>query len=226
MQKNAGWIAGLSLIACIGMYIVEQGLDVTYVVKTVIKIIFFSMIPILYAVFVKKSSIRISFNARQQRRDGLLLSIGLGILSFMVILIAYLLLRRFIDLEGIAAQLQADLGITPQLFIFVALYVTFGNSLLEELFFRGFVFLELYKEGYRITAYIFSSVLFGLYHIAIFQSWFSLPLILLALAGLIGVAFIFNWLDAKSGSFVNSWVVHVFADVAIVLIGFRMFGII
>ncbi|WP_077589486.1 CPBP family intramembrane glutamic endopeptidase [Planococcus lenghuensis] len=225
MRKNVSWIAGSSLIACTFMYIVEQGLDINYAIKTLIKIILFLSIPVLYAVRIKNKSIRWLSKRKQQPTDGLALSIGLGILSFACILLTYAVLQRFIDLERISADLQTDLGITPRTFIFVALYVTFGNSLLEEYFFRGFVFLEMYKEGYRTSAYVFSSVLFGLYHIAIFQSWFPLPLMILALAGLIGVAFVFNWLDAKSGTFVNSWVVHIFADTAIVLIGFRIFGI-
>ncbi|WP_352418238.1 CPBP family glutamic-type intramembrane protease [Proteiniborus sp.] len=30
--------------------------------------------------------------------------------------------------------------ITPVNFIYVSLYITFGNSFLEEIFFRGFIF--------------------------------------------------------------------------------------
>ncbi|TAH63854.1 MAG: CPBP family intramembrane metalloprotease, partial [Gottschalkiaceae bacterium] len=101
---------------------------------------------------------------------------------------------------------------------------TFINSFLEEFFFRGFIFLNLYKLGFKKGAYIFSSILFSLYHIGIFKNWFNPLLIILAVSGLISVGFIFNYIDTKSKSFINSWIVHILADAAIMLIGLRMFN--
>ena len=108
----------------------------------------------------------------------------------------------------------------------VGIYITLGNSFLEEFFFRGFIFLNLYNQGYKKIAYIYSSLLFGVYHIAIFKTWFSPLLTVLALLGLVIAGIVFNWIDTKSENFINSWIVHILADSAIIIIGMGMFGII
>ncbi len=59
----------------------------------------------------------------------------------------------------------------------------FGNSLIEEYFFRGVIFRSLF-ERLPVFAYIISSLLFSLYHLAIFGTWFSGYILFLALFGL------------------------------------------
>lgn len=224
-MKQLTWIAFFSIAACCLMYAVEQWWEVNYLVKTMVKILVFLGIPFLYIRNTKRIRIPLKAYRKLKHQPGLGFALLWGVISFLSILSAFHILADFIDLERISEQMQTQLGITPQIFVFIALYVTFGNSLLEEFFFRGFVFSELHQNGAKLLAYVLSSVLFGLYHIAIFQSWFSLPITLLALAGLISVGFLFNWLNRESGNILNSWIVHVCADVAIVLIGFRMFGL-
>jgi membrane protease YdiL (CAAX protease family) len=107
--------------------------------------------------------------------------------------------------------------------IFVAVYITFGNSFIEEYFFRGFIFLKLHESGCRKTAYVFSSLLFSLYHIMMFRDWFTLPIFLLSVAGLAGVGFLFDYMNIKYKSIYNSWISHILADSAIMFIGFKMF---
>jgi membrane protease YdiL (CAAX protease family) len=116
--------------------------------------------------------------------------------------------------------------ITAANFIFIAIYITLGNSLLEEFFFRGFIFLNLRQLGKEKFAYLFSALLFAIYHISIFQSWFTLPLMLLSLFGLFTIGIVFNWLNTKTNTIINSWIVHIFADLAIILIGLKLFEII
>ena len=52
------YIIGVSLAACIILYIIEQVLAVDYITKTIAKLILFTVIPWIYLKFVKKSSIR------------------------------------------------------------------------------------------------------------------------------------------------------------------------
>jgi membrane protease YdiL (CAAX protease family) len=215
-----------SLIACILLYFVEQVLIVSYVIKTSIKIMFFILIPYIYMKFIKKQSQSKALNYKNIDKNHLKMGFLFGILSFLIILIAYYILRNVIDLQSISEDLQNKSKITASSFIFVGLYITLGNSFLEEYFFRGFIFLNLYEHNSKKFAYIYSSLLFGLYHIGIFKAWFNIELVGLALLGLIAVGFIFNWLDTKSENFINSWIVHILADSAIILIGLRMFGIV
>lgn len=220
------YIIAVSLTACIILYFIEQVFAVDYITKTIAKLILFIVIPCSYLRFVKKSSVKEGLNLRRIGASSFKLGLILGVLSFVVISAAYFILREYIDFNSIAQELQVKSKVTPSNFIFVGLYITFGNSFLEEFFFRGFVFLNLFNQGAKKLAYIYSSVLFGVYHIAIIKTWFNPLLIGLALFGLISIGIIFDWLDTKTGNFINSWLVHILADSAIIIIGLRMFYII
>lgn len=226
MDKKFKYLLIASLIACVLLYYVEQVIEVNYLAKTFVKIMLFIIIPYIYIRLYKKSTFESVFNFKKLDKKQLKIGIVLGIMSFSIILIAYFILKNVIDLQGIAQDLQSKSKVTPVNFVFVAFYITFGNSFLEEFFFRGFIFLNLYELKFKKTAYVYSSLLFALYHIAIFKSWFNIWLILLSLTGLISVGFIFDFIDTKSKNFINSWIVHILADMAIMLIGMKMFGII
>jgi membrane protease YdiL (CAAX protease family) len=224
MKKS--YIIISSLVACTILYSLEQALAVDYLTKTVAKLLLFTLIPYFHvrgiAAFNFKGHLYFGKSATSTFTPGLIL----GAASFLVIIAAYFLLKGHLDLAGIAQELQVKGKITPSNFIFVGLYIMFGNSFLEEFFFRGFIFLNLYQQGFRKFAYTYSSILFGLYHIAIIKTWFNPLLIMLALLGLMGIGFVLNWLDTKSGTIINSWLVHIMADSAIILIGLRMFELI
>ena len=215
-----------SLLACIILYYIEQVIAVNYGFKTLAKILLFTLIPYIYIRYIKRASVKDALNLKRLDKGNLKLGITFGIISFSILLLTYYVLRDFIDLSSNKEEMMTKSKITPGNFLLVGSYVTFGNSFLEEFFFRGFIFLSLYKLKEVKLAYIYSSVLFGLYHIAIFKNWFNIGLIILALSGLIGVAVIFNYLDTISENFINSWIVHILADSAIILIGLKMFGMI
>lgn len=181
------YILVVSLAAFIILYFIEQGMGVNYIIKTITKIILFTLIPYVYIIFIKKSNVKNSLNFNYLGKKCLRYGFLVGIITFLIILLAYNILGGYIDLNSISSELQNKSKITPKNFVFIGAYITFGNSFLEEIFFRGFIFLNMYKLGYKKLAYIYSSVLFGIYHIAIFKTWFSLEITLLALFGLIAV---------------------------------------
>jgi len=220
------YIIGGSLAACIILYIIEQVLAADYLTKTITKLILFTAIPYIYLKLVKKSNIKDGLNLRRIESSTFNLGLTLGALSFAVILSSYFILRGSIDFNSIASELKSKSKVTPANFIFVGFYITFCNSFLEEFFFRGFIFLNLFSQGSKSLAYIYSSVLFGVYHITIFKTWFNPLIIGLALFGLVSVGIVFNWLDTKTDNFINSWLVHILADSAIIIIGMRMFNLI
>jgi membrane protease YdiL (CAAX protease family) len=183
-------------------------------------------VPLIYIKFIKKSDIKTELNLRKLDSKNFKLGFLFGGAAFLIIFIGYFIFGSFIDFNSIAAELTSKSKITPANFIFIGLYITLGNSFLEEFFFRGFIFLNLYNLKYKKLAYIFSSMLFAVYHMGIFKNWFNIWLILLCLVGLFTVGIVFNWLNTKSKNFINSWLVHILADSAIIIIGMRMFGII
>ncbi|HWO74571.1 MAG TPA: CPBP family intramembrane glutamic endopeptidase [Bacillus sp. (in: firmicutes)] len=215
----------IALCSCSVLFVIEQILDVNYFIKTVSKVFFFLVIPILYIRYICKRTVKESFNIQKVRWKSVRLGFLFGSLAFGIILLTYWVLRSIIDTDAIMYDLQERSGITPEIFIFVALYITFGNSLMEEFYFRGFLFLNVYKTGYKVFAHVFSAFLFAVYHTAIFATWFSFELMLLALAGLFIAGILFNWLNTYSQNFLNSWIFHIMADIAIILIGLHLYGI-
>jgi len=207
-----------AIISCFLLYYLEQIVQVSYGIKTGMKWLLFFIIPVILDRYIDKRSVQKSFH-----KKGVLFGLLFGSVSFISIILAYILLQNYINFDLITEELQAKSKITAGNFIFIAIYVTLGNSLLEEFFFRGFIFLNLKHLGYRTFAYMFSALLFALYHIAIFQTWFTFSMTLLALLGLFIIALIFNWLNTKTNTFINSWIVHIMADLAIILIGFKLF---
>jgi len=221
-SRRISAIVGLSIIICGGFYVIEQFMDLNYLITTLSKIVSFGVIPyIIYNMTEDRSPMEIIKIGRDRR--SIKLGLLLGTIVLVIIWTTYFIVKSYIDLDLIAKELMGSNLITPKNFPFVALYITLGNSFLEEFFFRGFIFLQIYSKGYRKIAYIFSALLFAIYHVAIFKTWFNHWLIGLALVGLFVGGLIFNYIDTKSKSIMNSWIVHICADIAIMVIGFIMF---
>ncbi|WAA10496.1 CPBP family intramembrane glutamic endopeptidase [Fervidibacillus albus] len=218
-------IVSLSFVSCVVLFIVEQWIGASYLVKTGTKIVLFLIVPLVYIKFMRGKSIRQFLNVKTFDWKQVRLGLFLGILSMGVVLSAFFLFQPWIEPDAIVDDLQTRLEITPDIFPWIALYITFGNSLLEEFYFRGFLFLQLYRKKWKRFAYLYSPLLFSVYHVAIFALWFDFWLLLLALVGLWIVGLILNWLNAKADHFLNSWILHILADTGVMIIGFYLFGL-
>ena len=222
-RRNLYTIIGLILSACLVMAWVDGVLSPSYWVKSSIKIVLFLLLPITYAVIRNHSFIRDLFIPKKKEFIQAIL-LGLGVYIFIIG--AYFLLGPFFDFSKVTVALEDNIGVNKENFLFVAIYISFVNSLLEEFFFRGFAFLSLKKITTRKFAYIFSAAAFSFYHVAIMTSWFSPLLFVLLIVSLFLAGMMFNWLNEKSGTIYSSWMVHMFANFAINTIGFSLFGII
>ncbi|NLY47025.1 MAG: CPBP family intramembrane metalloprotease [Tissierella sp.] len=206
------------------MFIVDYFIQPGYLMKSMVKIILFLLVPLTFIKIDKSISIKKYFKISSKKQ--FLISLGLGIGVYIIILGAYFILKSFINLDNIQDILLESLNVDKDNFVFVALYISFFNSLLEEFFFRGFIFLSLLNTSGRLKAYIISAFAFAIYHVAIMANWFNIALFALALSGLFIGALIFNYLNEKNNNIYNSWLVHMFANFAINTVGFIMFGII
>lgn len=211
------------VICCAVMAVVDGIIRPDYWVKSVIKLVLFLLLPLIYSVVDKSLNLKSLF---LPNKKGVLTAAALCIPLYIIIVAAYLLLKDVFDFSAVTATLTAGIGVNRDNFVFVALYISFINSLLEEFFFRGFAFLTLSRISSRKFAYIFSSAIFSLYHIAMMTGWFSAGVFIIALAGLFAGGLIFNLLNEKSGNIYTSWFVHMFANFAINTIGFMLFDII
>lgn len=226
-MKNIKSLINLILLSiiCIGfMAFVDGIINPGYIFKSGIKISLFWTIPLICTFFDKNIKLNTLFKIHSKKQ--LISSILLGLGVYAIILGAYFVLRNFIDLGNIKDIIEKNLNVNKNNFVFVALYISFINSLLEEFFFRGLIFLNLKKISSSGFAYIYSAFAFSVYHIAIMTNWFSPYLFILAMAGLFVGGLIFNYLNDKSENIYNSWLVHMFANFAINTVGCIMFGII
>lgn len=212
-----------SLLATLVLYLINQVIDPNYWVKSIIKIILFLFIPYIHVRFVKKSTIKKVYGIRFNGKRSLVYSVLVGMTSFATIIIAFFLLKEQLSLNSIARQLTEDNLLTTASILTVGFYIILVNSLLEEIFFRGFIFLNLYKMKHKKMAYLYSAILFGIYHIGIFKTWFNDEVIALSLLGLIGIGLVFGRLNIHNHNILNSWIAHALADLAIMLIGLSMF---
>lgn len=220
MKKQRNLIIAITAFGCLCMGIVDAVIQPGYLVKSAIKIVLFLLLPVLYAAFDKNCDLKGLF---RPGKKGILTALGLGIAVYAVILGGYFLLRDVFDFSALTSSLTASTGVNKENFLFVALYISFANSLLEEFFFRGFSFLTLKRASNRMLAYTVSSALFALYHVAMMIGWFGLPLLLLVLAGLFVGGVIFCFFNEKFDNIYLSWLVHMFANFAINTIGFLLF---
>ncbi len=208
---------------CIIMAAVDGILMAGYVVKSIVKLVLFLMLPAVYSFCDKDVSVRDMF---VPDKKGIVPALLLGVSVYALILGGYFLLKDVFDFSSITGALTKNTGVTRDNFVFVSLYISFVNSLLEEFFFRGFAFLNLRRIAGRKVAYIFSATVFAVYHIAMMVGWFGIGLFLLVMAGLFAGGLIFNYLNEKSSTIYPSWFVHMFANFAINTVGFMLFGII
>jgi membrane protease YdiL (CAAX protease family) len=221
-RKEVLAIAILIVICCTIMAVVDGIIQPDYAVKSMIKIIVFLVAPMIYSLFDKDLDLK---NIFKWNKKGIKLTIGLAAGVYLIILAAYFAGKDIFDFSGITKSLTMNIGVTADRFVWVALYISFANSFLEEFFFRGFAFLTLKNYMPRKFAYIFSSLMFALYHIAMMIGWFSAGMYFFILAGLFIGGLIFNFLNEKNETIYSSWMVHMFANFAINTIGFILFGI-
>lgn len=221
--KKVTIMVTLIISFCVLMALIDGVYKADYFIKSIIKFVMFLILPAIYSFFDKDIKIKDVFIPK---KSGLKQSIFLCILVYALILGGYFFLKDVFDFSSITTSLTNNIGVTGKNFIFVSLYISFVNSLLEEFFFRGFAFITLKRIVSRKFAYLFSAAVFAVYHIAMMIGWFGLGVFLIIMVGLFVGGLLFNYLNEKSLTIYPSWFVHMFANFAINTIGFILFRII
>ena len=222
MKIKRNIIIVITLLVCGLMSVVDAVIQPGYFIKSIIKIVLFLLLPILYSLYDKNCNLKKLFIPDKK---GILTALLLGVGVYAVVLGAYFAFRGIFDFSALTSSLTSTTGVNKNNFIFVAVYISFANSLLEEFFFRGFAFLTLKGVSNRALAYVVSSILFAVYHIAMMIGWFAWPVILLSMIGLFAGGVIFNFMNEKYNNIYLSWLIHMFANFATNTIGFILFSL-
>lgn len=224
-NKKLSYIIITSIITIILLYVTDQVLQLSYISKVFVKLVVFTLFPFGYIRMTRDNFLKDSLMSKRRKLRSNKSHV-LGIVIFVTIIVVYHFIKQYIDIETLVLEFEQKYRINKDNILYYSIYLTFVNSLLEEFFFRGFIFLNLKKIGMKSVGYIVSSLAFAIYHVSNFQNWFNIGVFVLAIIGLFVGGMIFNYLDDEENTFLNSWFVHICADLAIVLIGFSIFKVI
>lgn len=223
MKQKAWHLISIIIGACLLMAVVDLWLASDYWMKALIKSVIFVFVPIMLNFKYHFISIRTFFIFKKPiRLHTFLFPVGI----YVIIILAFLSLGELVDLTNVTPTLEQTIGVNATNFIYIAVYISVINALIEELFFRGFAFLGLRNLVKRKWAYLFSAGIFSIYHVSMMVNWFSPTLFILILFGLMLAGLMFNRLNEQSNSIYPSWLVHASANLAINTIGLILFNMI
>lgn len=214
-KKEACYIIIVTIICCIIMALVETVIEPLYTVKSAIKIAVFLFLPLLT---MKSLHIQMSDGVFRFNRAFFMRLLLLGAVIYAVIIGAYLLTKNIVDYPALVCALSADQKVNSSRFLWITLYISFCNSFLEEFLFRFLAFIKLSEFLPKRAAYLFSSMAFAVYHVAMLGASFPLPLLIAAVVGLAVGGLIFDYVDSQSRKIYHSWIIHMFADLALMTI--------
>ena len=159
--------------------------------------------------------------------DGLLFGGAFGlVIACAMIALALLVLKPtgFLDgpIEAIKAKLL-DLGIDSLVkYIALSIFYCLAHSLMEEYYWRWFVFKRLRARMSMTNAILISSLGFMAHHVivlAIYFGWTSPATYLLSACVAIGGA-VWAWIYERTGSLYATWLSHLLIDGGIFTLGF------
>lgn len=212
-----------AVIAVAVMCAVESILQPGYVWKSAVKITMFFGSVVLFYLLYKDEKIKEHFKIKNKKAFAV--SSVIALLTIGVIIGAYALIQDYVDPAQIKDSLLNKEKVSVDNFLYVALYISAVNSFLEEIFFRGLLFLQVKKLGYRKLAYNLSALFFAVYHIGIVSGWFNIWVFFLVIFLLYVAGVILNFAAEKCDSFLGSWVIHIAANIGINAIGCFVLGV-
>jgi membrane protease YdiL (CAAX protease family) len=171
-----------------------------------------------------------SLSGLRPRFRGLGLGLAFGLATAALVLTVYFGSLRGSDLLSrtplLVREKVAQFGAaTPLRFVALAVFISAVHSLLEEYYWRWFVFGELKKELSLGAAIFLSSLSFTGHHVIVLAMYFPSHLLTatipFAFAVGIGGA-TWAWLYHRSGSIYSPWLSHLLVDVAIMVVGYDM----
>ena len=165
------------------------------------------------------------------RRDlqsvGLGLAFGIAVMGAMAGLY-YFCLKPAGLFDGPMLEVQAKVasfGIRSAAgYVALAMFYSLAHSLLEEYYWRWFVFGHCCRSLRPTTAVLLSGVGFAAHHVLVLGAYFGYgsPLTWLFSAGIVIGGVFWAWLYRRSGSLIGPWLSHALVDAAIFVIGWDL----
>ncbi|MCH2114302.1 MAG: CPBP family glutamic-type intramembrane protease [Pirellulales bacterium] len=181
--------------------------------------------PLFWMALVQRQRLR--FNLFSSR--GVALGVGFGLIVFFAGVVLYHTWLKTSEFFLLGQQpirdKVAELGINqPWQFIALGVFYSLCHSLLEEYYWRWFVFAQLKSLLSCWPAATISALGFMAHHVIVLGTYFgffSLSTWLFSLAVACG-GFFWAWLYHRSESLLAPWLSHLLIDAAIFTIGYHM----
>jgi len=181
--------------------------------------------PLLWVVLAQQQGVRLARPPWQ--------GVGLGTIFGLVILIAIVglywgFLRSmpsFVEAADAMREKISSFGLDSiWKFVVIGIFYSLIHSLLEEYYWRWFVFGQLSRLLPLWPAILLSALGFTAHHVlvlATYFGWFSWMTLLFSLSVTVGGIF-WAWLYHRSGSLAGPWVSHLFVDAGIFFVGYLL----
>ena len=161
---------------------------------------------------------------------GLLLGLGFGVCVAALISYAYFaILSGGSILAGTPSRIRDKLmlfhGDTPLRFAVLGFFIAGIHSLMEEYYWRWFVFGELRRRIAVSLALALSALAFMGHHVIVLGVYFSHHFLDAVLPFSVCVAVggaVWAWLYQRTGTIYSSWISHLLVDAAILTVGYDM----
>lgn len=182
--------------------------------------------PLVFLVATERRLPRLT----RPRFGGWSLGLGFGLLVVALMLGVYFgALRGTGMLQQTPARLQQKLRefnmATPARYVVLASFIVAAHSLLEEYYWRWFVFGQLRKLITRMPAIVLSSLAFMAHHVVVLYVYLPGRFWSAALPFSLGIAIggaVWAWLYERSGSIWPAWLSHLLIDAGIFAIGWDL----
>jgi len=155
---------------------------------------------------------------------GLTVAAGMAVLYFFVLKPSNLLIE---PITAVRAKIQSFGVSSPPVYLLLAIFYSAIHSLLEEYYWRWFVFGQLMRFCRLPIAIAVSSIGFAAHHVLVLGLYFgysgpaAIFTLLFTVAIVIGGAFL-AWLYGASQSLSSPWLSHAIVDAAIFGIGYTI----
>lgn len=189
--------------------------------------IFMLVFPGLAMLVLWKNKVRLNGPSKSSLRLGL----GLGVLMGAGILTVFFFIFEpmglFDQTSHALKKKLGEFGVSDHwTFISLAAFICLVNSTLEEYYWRWFVFGGISQLLNPVWAIVLSSGAFVLHHQVVIghymndQHYFTFALFFSLCVGAAGA--VWAWIYHKTGDLWAAWISHLVADVAIMVIGYRL----
>lgn len=169
-----------------------------------------------------KLSGRSLLKAFHASRSQIGLGIAAGCILALFLFVAFFLLEPLLEPFRGMIQTKATSFFPMAWYIPLAILFSIFHALLEEWYWRGFVYAEIERHVSPFLAPLLSSLAFTAHHVIVLSQLFPGPLTAIFSFGIFFVGIFWATLFQNTHSLTPSWISHIVADAAIFTIGYMI----